>query len=175
MLLRAPPGARAVIKSPVHTCRVSLLLELFPDAQFVYIHRDPYEVFASSAHMADTYYWYTTLQRPDPDAMADFIVEQFRLLHDSYVSERSLVPAGNLCEVPFAELDADPVATLRRVYAALGWDGFDALEPSVRGYLSQLEGFKKNSLEPISPEHRERIEREWAGAFETFGYKRRTG
>lgn len=175
VLLRAPAGSRAVVKSPVHTCRVSLLLELFPDAQFVYIHRDPYEVFASSAHMADTYYWYTTLQRPDEGAMADFIFEQFRLLHDAYVSERSLVPAGNLCEVSFAELDGDPVGTLRRVYATLGWEGFDALEPSVRGYLSQLEGFKKNSLEPIAPEHRARIEREWAGAFEAFGYERRAG
>ena len=30
---------RLLLKSPAHTARVSLLLQLFPDAQFVYIHR----------------------------------------------------------------------------------------------------------------------------------------
>lgn len=37
---------RLLLKSPVHTGRVELLLQLFPKAQFVYIHRDPYTVRA---------------------------------------------------------------------------------------------------------------------------------
>ncbi len=49
---------RMVVKSPVHTARVRVLLEMFPNAQFVYVHRDPYVVLQSSAHMADAYYWY---------------------------------------------------------------------------------------------------------------------
>ena len=47
-------GRRMLLKSPVHTARIKLLLELFPDAQFLYIHRDPFTVFKSAAHMADT-------------------------------------------------------------------------------------------------------------------------
>ena len=38
-------GRRLVLKSPVHTARVELLLKLFPDAQFIYIHRDPETVY----------------------------------------------------------------------------------------------------------------------------------
>jgi len=38
------PGARLLLKSPVHTSRVGLLLQLFPQAQFVYLHRDPLTV-----------------------------------------------------------------------------------------------------------------------------------
>ena len=34
-------GKRLMLKSPSHTARVELLLRLFPDAQFVYIHRHP--------------------------------------------------------------------------------------------------------------------------------------
>jgi hypothetical protein len=30
-----------LIKSPVHTARVRLLLKLFPKAKFIYIHRHP--------------------------------------------------------------------------------------------------------------------------------------
>ena len=42
---------RLLIKSPIHTARVPLLRKLFPKAKFVYIHRDPFEVFQSAAHM----------------------------------------------------------------------------------------------------------------------------
>src|SRR6185436_8984100 len=37
-----------ILKSPPHTCRIKLLLQIFPDARFVHIHRDPYTVFSSS-------------------------------------------------------------------------------------------------------------------------------
>ena len=39
-----------VLKSPSHTAHVRELLQLFPDAKFVLIHRDPHEVFSSSLH-----------------------------------------------------------------------------------------------------------------------------
>ena len=45
---------RLLLKSPVHTSRIKILLQLYPDAQFVFIHRDPYTVFKSAANMADT-------------------------------------------------------------------------------------------------------------------------
>ena len=43
-----------VFKSPTHTCRIKLLLELFPDARFVHIHRDPYIVFQSMRRLFHT-------------------------------------------------------------------------------------------------------------------------
>ena len=45
-----------LIKSPVHTARIALLLRLFPRARFVYVHRDPLDVFASARNMASKYY-----------------------------------------------------------------------------------------------------------------------
>src|SRR5262249_40574101 len=39
------PGKRLVLKSPPHSCRIKVLLELFPDARFVHIVRDPHVVF----------------------------------------------------------------------------------------------------------------------------------
>src|SRR4051812_32757148 len=41
-------GRPLILKSPPHTCRIRLLLAMFPEARFVHIHRDPYAVFSSS-------------------------------------------------------------------------------------------------------------------------------
>ena len=52
-----------IIKSPVHTARIPILLDIFPKARFVYAHRNPYQVFQSSANMANTYYPFCYLNR----------------------------------------------------------------------------------------------------------------
>jgi len=44
-------GKPLVLKSPGHTARIKTLLELFPDARFVHIHRNPYDVFRSTQHL----------------------------------------------------------------------------------------------------------------------------
>ena len=44
---RAGPHKRLLLKSPVHTARIETLLDIFPHACFICVHRDPYAVFAS--------------------------------------------------------------------------------------------------------------------------------
>lgn len=69
-----------LIKSPVHTARVKLLLQMFPKAKFIYVHRHPYEVLQSAAVLAERYYGYCSLQRPSQKDVSDFIFEQYELL-----------------------------------------------------------------------------------------------
>ncbi len=50
-------------------------------------------------------------------------------------------------EVSFAELDADPLGTLRRIYSGLSLPGFESMRPAFERYCQGLElsGFKKNA------------------------------
>ena len=81
---RRGESPRFVLKSPVHTARIPLLLELFPKAKFVYISRHPYDVFSSACHMADTTYWHTYLNTPTDEQVQGFILTQYDILWDEY-------------------------------------------------------------------------------------------
>lgn len=48
-------------------------------------------------------------------------------------------PAGQLVEVSFAELERDPLGTLRRMYSGLGLGDFEALRPRFQRYIGGLE------------------------------------
>src|SRR5260370_10822367 len=61
-----------ILKSPAHTCRIRLLLELFPDAKFVHIHRNPYVVFQSTDHSDNVAFRWWGLQKPHLSDLAPY-------------------------------------------------------------------------------------------------------
>jgi omega-hydroxy-beta-dihydromenaquinone-9 sulfotransferase len=162
-------GRPLVLKSPPHTARVRLLLDLFPAARFVHIRRDPFAVFASTTHMFRVNDKLNNLQRPRGDTDG-WVLRQYRAMYAAYFEEKGLIPAGRLVEVAFEDLEADPVGQIRRVYESLGLPDFGTTEPALLRYLAAVAGYKKNSLPVIAPTLRERIVNEWRPSFEAWGY-----
>mmetsp|Transcript_5903 Transcript_5903/g.14658 ORF Transcript_5903/g.14658 Transcript_5903/m.14658 type:complete len:247 (-) Transcript_5903:37-777(-) len=161
-----------LIKSPVHTARVALLSDLFPEATFIYCHRNPYEVFQSSANMARKYYPYCYLNRPKEEDVLNFIVDQYVELYDLYVRERaSLLGRGKVVEVAFLDLDESPVEVVAGIYHHFGWDCADQAAVRVRQYLGSLKDFKKNAHEPLDGASAALVREKWRESFKTFGYK----
>jgi len=101
----------AVINQTSNSCTIFVwvLAQLFPKAQFIYMHRHPIDVFVSAANMADTTYWYSYLNTPTDDEVLDFIISQYSIMMRHYLRDRSLIPDGNLIEVGFDEVTKDPM------------------------------------------------------------------
>lgn len=159
-----------VLKSPAHTARIRLLLEMCPDARFVHIHRHPYEVFQSFQLFYDTALWYTYLQRPDLDAIPDQILRRYTELYDAYFADLPLIPAKHFHELSYTDLERDPVGQVGALYAALGLPGFDGLRPRLERYVASLSGYEKNQFPGLPAAWRQRIAREWRRSFEKWGY-----
>jgi len=122
----APPGTPPrplVLKSPDHTARVRLLLRLFPNARFVYIHRHPLEVSRSWAALVAKLCPQTAMEPFTAADGAAFGLDLCGRLADAYLADRHLIPAGRLVEVAYDELVADPAGVLATLYAGLGLQG----------------------------------------------------
>jgi hypothetical protein len=158
-----------VLKSPPHTARIGLLLDLFPDAKFVHIRRNPYAVIRSTVRMTEKLADYVGLQRPASDVEGRTI-RQYREAYDAYFEQKALIPAGRLHELRFEDLEADPVGQLRTCYEALDLPDFAGVEADVRRYLSTLTGYRKNAHAELDTSVRERVARECRRCFEAWGY-----
>src|SRR5262249_32691420 len=84
-------GRPLLLKSPGHTCRIRMLLELFPEAKFVHIYRNPYVVFQSTRHMYQKAWPWWCLQRPDKTSSDDRIIRQYKEVFELYFEQRSLI------------------------------------------------------------------------------------
>jgi LPS sulfotransferase NodH len=165
-------GRPLVLKSPPHTCRIRLLLEMFPDARFVHIHRDPYAVFRSTRgtiRTDKTLCLQEASDSPDPDAR---IIRRYRIMYDSFFEERHLIPEGRFHELSFEELERDPVGVVRRIYEHLDIHGFEEFEPSLKRYAGSVSGYRKNEFPELPETLREKIAHAWERSFEEWGYPR---
>eukprot|EP00043_Microstomoeca_roanoka_P010509 m.99722 g.99722 ORF g.99722 m.99722 type:complete len:396 (+) comp14913_c1_seq8:355-1542(+) len=166
---------RLVLKSPTHTAKIQFLLQLFPDAQFIFIHRDPYRVFRSVLHMADKTYWYSYLASPTDQQIAEFVLHQYEEICNAYIEHRHLISQGNLIEISYAELEQDGIGTIRKIYETLGWDGFETRVMSrLKAYLSSLQNYRKNDYGQLTDSQRRIINHRWGRCFKHFGYRLKT-
>ncbi len=171
LTLKYGPARRLLLKSPPHTARVRLLLERFPDAKFIHIHRRPEEVLQSFRHYYDTAMWHTYLQRPDRSKIDGEIFQRYRELMGALIRDRPLIPAGNFHEVAFADLERDPMGTVAGIYQALSLDGAEQALPKIRAYADTLRGYEKNHFKPLDEATKQRLREEWSSIYEPLGYR----
>jgi hypothetical protein len=163
-------GKPLIVKSPTHTGRIKLLLEMFPSAKFIHIHRDPYTVFQSTVHTHETGLPFARLQRTDGFDWSGRIIRQYKEMYDAFFEERSLIPPGHFHELRFEDLEHDPVREIRKLYAGLSLPDFSEVEPKLQTYVSSLSDYRKNSFPQLAPEVRQRIASEWGRCFEEWSY-----
>ncbi len=159
-----------LLKNPHNTGRVKELLELFPDAKFIFIHRDPYTVYRSTKKLYMQMIGSQFLQFLSQKEIGKLILDNNASILKKYLSERELIPSGNLVEIGFDQLEAAPLETVASVYDQLGIAGFGDAKPAISAYLDSVKGYKKNKFKPIGDKLKERIDTEWKVWFETFGY-----
>jgi hypothetical protein len=159
-----------LLKSPEHTARIRLLLEMFPGAKFVHIHRNPYVVYQSTKRLRLLLSEHFPFQRPDPAEHHPRILRYYSAMYDAFFEERGQVPAGHYSEVGFEELEKEPVGQVRRVYAELGLPDFEAARPALEAYVASLAGYRKNEHPQLAPDVRADVARAWRRCFDEWQY-----
>jgi len=163
-------GRPLVLKSPAHTGRVKLLLEAFPEARFVHIHRNPYDVFQSALNSAIKVAPWWTLQRPNHQGLEERTLAQYAEIYDAYFDERDLIPSGRFHELSYESLVADPIGQLRATYAALNLPDFAVAQPAIQEYLASIRDYQTNRFCQVEPPWKEAVARRWRRCFDEWGY-----
>jgi len=154
------PKRRLILKSPAHMGRVRMLLEMFPDARFVHVIRDPYVVFPSSVHMWRSMSEAHGLQQPTCEGLNEFVLEAFLALHDSFAEARAVIGPRRLVEVRYEDLVRDPIAVLREIYDRLELGSLDPALPQIQQRLASSTDYKVNSY-ALAPALQDDITRRW--------------
>jgi hypothetical protein len=163
---------RLVLKSPTHTCRIPTLLELFPDARFVHIVRDPYVVFPSTVNLWKSLYTTHGFQTPRFVGLEEHVFTIFTHLYERLEEGKKLIRPGRFHEVRYEDLIRDPLGAMRLLYERLELGEFDRVRPRLEQYLAAHAGYKTNRYNALPPDLQAEITRRWGTVIRRYGYER---
>lgn len=106
-----------VLKSPQHLEQLGPLTRTFPDATIAFTHRDPVAVLASAVTML-AYGDRLRRRAIEPEALGAYWVDRVHRLLRALLRDRHL--AGRAVDVVFADLLADDLGAVDRVYRTAG-------------------------------------------------------
>lgn len=163
-------GKRLVLKSPPHSCRMRVLLEMFPDARFVHIVRDPYVVFPSTVNLWKSLYRTHSLQKPTFAGLEEHVLRTFVRLYDKIEDGKKLIEPERFFELRYEDLVRDPVGEMQALYEQLELGGFDEFLPRLRNYLSSVAGYETNRYQ-VTDEQRAKVSERWGHVIRQYGYE----
>lgn len=117
---------RWIVKYPGHLKDMAAIKEVFPDATFVWTHRDPATVLGSTCSLVETM-WAMYQRGPDPLEVGQLVLSTMVTWVNSALESRLSLPPSAIVDVPYHSLSADPHTEVPRLYSAIGatWSASD--------------------------------------------------
>ncbi len=137
-------GRRVVLKNPCHSFRIRLLHGLFPDASFIFIHRDPMQVIPSTRRMWSILGPRNTLRGRWRDPSVSEVLQVYNWLERSAGEQGATIPAGRKIEVSFDDLEQHPEEVLERIYERLGMSVSPMLQRLWARRIAASKTYQKN-------------------------------
>lgn len=131
-----------VLKSPPNTLRAHHLSELFPGAKFIYISREPEELFVSTRRL-----WKVIrkLHVLGSDRGVDFdqlIFYSMELFQQRWAEDKNLLSPDRYIEVNYQNLVQQPADVVKEIYAKLQLPDFAHCEMDLNRFLNAQKSYR---------------------------------
>lgn len=122
MLSWRSPGGHWMLKAPAHMWGIEAILEVFPDARFVWCHRDPQKVVPSINSMNKVVMgmYAGDCSHLDAGEIGRSVMEWYAMSLEQGLAMRDKLPPELFVDCSQAEFVADPMGVVQKVYAAFG-------------------------------------------------------
>jgi len=167
--LKNTGGNQFLSKNPTNTGRIQVLLDQFPNAKFIHIHRNPIDVFLSTLHFYSEMLKPLQLQHIENSEIEDAVFEIYKRLMNDYFNQKDLIPAGNLIEISYDELEEHPLQIADRIYKSLNLEYSATTKQQFLQYLEGTKSYARNK-HSIKKKHLQKVEKEWGFVFANCHY-----
>ncbi|AFZ30072.1 hypothetical protein Glo7428_1510 [Gloeocapsa sp. PCC 7428] len=163
-------GKRLVLKNPPNTARIKVLLEMFPNAKFIHIYRNPFIVYNSrlKEYKASTQLF--GFQKIEDAEVEEKSLNLYQQVMHKFFVEKNLIPQNNFVEVKFENLENNPLQEIEQIYNKLSLPGFNSAKTYFQSFIDLQKNYKKNEYR-LDRETIAKVLFHWGFAIHTWNYK----
>lgn len=164
-------GKPMILKSPTHTGRVKLLSEMYPDARFIHIARNPKSMIPSTIRLWESLCEVQALQNnATKQADEDYVFECFDTMYEGYESGKQTLSPDRLIEIKYEIFVKEPVTTMESIYSQLQLGDFEQVKPKIEARMNADKDYKTNRWE-VPTELANRIATHCSDYSARYGYE----
>jgi hypothetical protein len=163
-------GKRLLLKNPANTARIPALLEIFPDAKFIHIYRNPYKVYLSTVKMRNNVLDKLALQEGNKEEIEKQVIKNYKRLMKSYFVQVKLIPKDRLVDIKYEDLVANPMKEVKKIYSKLKIPGLEKAIPGMMKYLDSKKDYKVNVYK-IDKKIIQHVKDNWSFTIDLWDYK----
>ena len=163
-------GKRLILKNPPNSTRIKELLEIFPDAKFIHIYRNPYKVYLSTKKMRTKVLDKLALQDAYEDEIEDQVINNYIRFMNSFFKQKGRIPNKNFVEISYEDLVAEPLKQVQIIYGKLDLTDFDKAKPYLEKYLESKKDYKTNVYN-IDKKIIDKVKINWGFTIDMWNYK----
>jgi omega-hydroxy-beta-dihydromenaquinone-9 sulfotransferase len=162
-------GKFILLKSIVNTAKIKEILDLYPNARFIHIHRDPYKVYMSTWKLYQSILPLFSFQHITKETLDELILYCYHNLFKKYLKQKSMIPKNQLVEIGYDTFIRDPVATIEKTYNELNISHFSEAKKYFKTYAYQHRNYQASSYN-INKQLKDKIYRNWKFMFDAYHY-----
>ncbi len=165
-------GKRLVLKNQDNTTKIKYLLEMFPNAKFILMKRNPYTLYLSMMKFMRIVIPLYCLQNPPTlNVVEKSMMDLYKNMFKKYIREKQLIPKNNLIEIRYEDFILKPLEQIEKIYKQFDLEGFSENKESFKKYLAKQSQLKLDKYK-ITKEITEKVNKNWDFIFDEFGYKK---
>ena len=162
-------GKPLVLKNPANTARIKILLKMFPNARFIHIHRNPYEVYLSTKNLYRKLLPVLSLQKISDREIDSNILWFYQKTMLKFFEDKHLIPEANLIEIKYEDFVDNPSDTLAKIYQQFKLSNYSSKKEKFEKYIATQNNYQSNQYQ-LSKEDRDKVAKNWGFALKKFGY-----
>jgi hypothetical protein len=166
-------SGRPLLKSPYHTARIEILTELYPNAKFIHIHRNPLDVYQSSALIQHDFIPLFQLQFAEPgEQFTDrLLAENYLRIEDAFEKQSKALSPNQIAETRYLDFAMQTIVEVKRIYGEIGLEFTDEFRKTIENYLVNRPAYRRNKHETLSDEEKQDVQQKLKPLFERWRYE----
>lgn len=137
-------GLPLLIKNPVYTARIGQLRQLWPEAKFIHIHRNPYQVFLSMRNFYEKLLAEFAIGPVRPIDIDTHILTTYERMMRRLVNDVAHIPRRHFVELSYELLRDAPLEAVDQIHDALDLDLDQGSRSKMKAYLAKISAYETN-------------------------------
>lgn len=159
-------GKTLVFKSPSNTAKMLELLEIYPDAKFIHIVRNPKDVIPSTLHLYQRILPEFSLQNETNFDLNSYVYEYYSQVMEKFLTTKNQLSKQQFYELKYEDFIQEPIENLKAAFSQLEIEAdLEKLKP----FFDSRKNFSKNKFE-LDQELEKEIKSNCSEVFEHYQY-----